>query len=604
MGEKLGVRGSNQGPNSDGIPIFSPAGYSGIGQTRSLPIKRIENTFHPGVNFTNLRGRHTVKFGVDFRRRQLTQYQTNRGNGRFNFGRTFTDNPNNAGATGDAMAALILGTANTIEQDFTLIAPGIRMWESNYFVQDDWKISDKLTVNVGIRYEYDTPTTEVTDRWTNYDVVQAKLLVAGYNSDSRTGVKGDKNNFAPRLGFAYRLRPGTVIRGGGGIFFTPAGSESVLMRRHRQLPYGPINALDINQFVANPRRVSDGLPPIPTLTAESAVRNPVGNFLGVASNFVSGYAQQFNLQVQHQLPLDLVFKIGYVGNLGRKLDNVYGFNQQIPGPGAPGPRRPLFAVAPGIVNVDYNVSDGLSSYHSLQSTIERRFANGLGFLAAYTYSHSIDNVGNQFGGADNGPLPQDRRYRSVERATSGFDIAHRFVYSMNYELPFGKGRKFSSGKAMVDNILGGWDSNMIFQKQTGLPFTPQLANSVSNAGGSRPDRYKSGEIDNPTIARWFDATLATAPGTAAWGTPTVFTFGNGGRNVLRGPGRTNVDFSLFKNFQITERFKLQFRSELFNIFNHAQFDLPNSAVGNPSAGIITALIGPPRQVQFALRLTF
>lgn len=604
LGEKLGVRGSNQGPNSDGIPIFSPAGYSGIGQTRSLPIKRIENTFHPGVNFTNLRGRHTVKFGVDFRRRQLTQYQTNRGNGRFNFGRTFTDNPNNAGATGDAMAALILGTANTIEQDFTLIAPGIRMWESNYFVQDDWKISDKLTVNVGIRYEYDTPTTEVTDRWTNYDVVQAKLLVAGYNSDSRTGVKGDKNNFAPRLGFAYRLRPGTVIRGGGGIFFTPAGSESVLMRRHRQLPYGPINALDINQFVANPRRVSDGLPPIPTLTAESAVRNPVGNFLGVASNFVSGYAQQFNLQVQHQLPLDLVFKIGYVGNLGRKLDNVYGFNQQIPGPGAPGPRRPLFAVAPGIVNVDYNVSDGLSSYHSLQSTIERRFANGLGFLAAYTYSHSIDNVGNQFGGADNGPLPQDRRYRSVERATSGFDIAHRFVYSMNYELPFGKGRKFSSGKAMVDNILGGWDSNMIFQKQTGLPFTPQLANSVSNAGGSRPDRYKSGEIDNPTIARWFDATLATAPGTAAWGTPTVFTFGNGGRNVLRGPGRTNVDFSLFKNFQITERFKLQFRSELFNIFNHAQFDLPNSAVGNPSAGIITALIGPPRQVQFALRLTF
>lgn len=604
LGEKLGVRGSNQGPNSDGIPIFSPAGYSGIGQTRSLPIKRIENTFHPGVNFTNLRGRHTVKFGVDFRRRQLTQYQTNRGNGRFNFGRTFTDNPNNAGATGDAMAALILGAANTIEQDFTLIAPGIRMWESNYFVQDDWKVSDKLTLNVGMRYEYDTPTTEVTDRWTNYDVVQAKLLVAGFNSDSRTGVKGDKNNFAPRLGFAYRLRPGTVIRGGGGIFFTPAGSESVLMRRHRQLPYGPINALDINQFVANPRRVSDGLPPIPTLTAESAVRNPVGNFLGVASNFVSGYAQQFNLQVQHQLPLELVFKIGYVGNLGRKLDNVYGFNQQIPGPGAPGPRRPLFAVAPGIVNVDYNVSDGLSSYHSLQSTIERRFSNGLGFLAAYTYAHSIDNVGNQFGGADNGPLPQDRRYRSVERATSGFDIAHRFVYSMNYELPFGKGRKFSSGNGVVDNILGGWDSNMIFQKQTGLPFTPVLANSVSNAGGSRPDRYKSGEIDNPTIARWFDTSLGTAPGTAAWGTPTVFTFGNGGRNLLRGPGRTNVDFSLFKNFQITERVKLQFRSEMFNIFNHAQFDLPNSGVGNPNAGIITGLAGIPRQVQFALRLTF
>lgn len=604
LGEKLGVRGANQGPNSDGIPIFSPAGYTGIGQTRSLPIIRIENTYHPGVNFTNLMGRHTLKYGVDFRRRQVTQYQTNRGNGRFNFGRTFTDNPNNAAATGDAMAALLLGTASVIEQDFTLIAPGIRIWESNFFIQDDWRVNDKLTLNFGVRYEYDTPSTEVTNRWTNFDVVQGKLLIAGFNTDAQTGVQGDANNWAPRLGFAYKLRPGTILRGGAGVFYNPAGSESVMLRRHRQLPFGPINVIDINQFVANPRRVSDGLPPIPSLNFEAAVANPVGNFLAVDPRFRSGIAQQYNFQIQQQLPKELVFKIGYVGNMGRRLDSVYNYNQPIPGPGAPAPRRPLIGLAPGVVNVDYNVSDGLSSYHSLQSTLERRFANGIGFLFAYTWAHSIDDVPNQFGGADNGPIPQDRRFRQNDRATSGHDIRHRAVYSMNYELPFGQGRKFAMRNKALNNLFGNWDTNLIVAAQTGLPFTPVLANSVSNAGGSRPDTNRSAKLDDPTIARWFDATIGAPGSGAAWSTPAVFTFGNAGRNVLTGPGRTNVDFSLFKNINFTETMRLQFRTEIFNLFNHAQFDLPNPSVGNPNAGIITSIVGNPRQMQFALRFSF
>ncbi|MFN8942275.1 MAG: carboxypeptidase regulatory-like domain-containing protein [Acidobacteriota bacterium] len=604
LGEKLGVRGSNQGPNSDGIPIFSPAGYTGIGQTRSLPIIRIENTYHPGVNFTNLRGRHTLKFGTDFRRRQLTQYQTNRGNGRFNFGRTFTDNPNNAAATGDAMAALLLGTASVIEQDFTLFAPGIRIWESNFFFQDDWKVNDRLTLNFGVRYEYDTPSTEVTNRWTNFDPVAGRLLISGFNTDAATGVVGDRNNFGPRLGFAYKLRAGTILRGGAGIFYNPAGSEGVMLRRHRQLPFGPINAIDINQFVANPRRVADGLPPIPSLNFQAAVANPVGNFLGVDTRFRSGMAQQYNLQLQQQLPKELVFKVGYVGNMGRRLDSSFNFNQPIPGPGAPAPRRPLIGLAPGVINLDYNVSDGLSSYHSLQSTIERRFASGLGFLFAYTWAHSIDNVPNQFGGADNGPIPQDRRFRNVDRGTSGHDIQHRAVYSMNYELPFGQGRKFSTGSKVLNNIIGNWDTNLIVAAQTGLPFTPVLANSVSNAGGSRPDYYRNAKLDNPTIARWFDTTIGAPGSGSAWGTPTIFTFGNGGRNILRGPGRTNVDFSIFKNFIFRENWKLQFRTEMFNLLNQAQFDLPNPNVGNPNAGIITSIVGNPRQMQFALRLSF
>ncbi len=239
IGEKLGVKGANQGPNSDGIPIFSPAGYTGIGQTRSLPIIRFEDTYNPAVGFTNLRGKHTIKYGMDFRNRRLTQYQTNRGNGRFNFGRTFTDNPNNAAATGDAMAALLLGTANTIEQDFTLFVPRIIQWEWNFYVQDDWKLTDRLTMNIGTRYEVDTPTRELNNKWSNFDIKTGKLLIAGFNTDEYTNVHSDKNNFAPRLGFAYRLRKGTVLRAGAGIFYNPAGSEGLLMRRHRNCLLDP-----------------------------------------------------------------------------------------------------------------------------------------------------------------------------------------------------------------------------------------------------------------------------------------------------------------------------------------------------------------------------
>jgi len=603
LGEKLGVRGSNQGPQSDGIPIVSPAGYSGIGQTRSLPIYRIENTFHPGVNFTKLSGAHSIKFGYEARRRQVTQYQTNRGNGRFNFGRTFTDDPNNTGPTGETMAAFIMGTANFIEQDFTLVFPGLRVTEHGGYIQDDWKVSDKLTLNLGLRYEYDTRVTEVANRWTNFDVVTGKLLIAGFNTDAATGIKPDRNNFAPRFGWAYRVRTGTVIRGGYGIFYNPAGSESVLMRRHRQLPFGPILTEDINQFNPAPRRMQDGLRPIPVLDPNVVANNPVGSMLSVNPDFKSGYAQQLNLQIQQQLPSSLVFKIGYVGNLGRRLDTSYNFNQPDPGPGAPGPRRPLFRIAPNVVNADYNVSDGLSAYHSLQATVERRFSNGLGFLSAYTWAKSIDTVPNAFGGGDNGPIPQDIRYRRVDRGLSGFDIAHRFTHSMNYSIPFGQGRKFAFGSKAANLALGGWDTNVIVTMQGGIPFTPTLNTAVSNAGGSRPDRLGNGKLESGRgPARWFDTSFNTAG--AVWGVPQQFTYGNGGRNILRGPGRVNFDWSVFKDFDFNEKWKLQFRAELFNLFNTPQFSQPNAAIGSPAAGTITGLAGIPRQVQFGLRLQF
>jgi hypothetical protein len=603
LGEKLGVRNSNQGPFSYGLPIFSPANYTGIGGPGSMPTIRLENTFNPNLGFTKLRGSHSIKFGVNIVRRQIIDFQTNQGDGSFSFDRAFTSDPNNTGSTGDSMASFLLGTASGISQDFLLVWPGIRVIELGAYVQDDWKITSKLTLNLGLRYEYTPPPVEVNNQWANFNLQTGKMMIAGVNADRQVGVQTDKNNWAPRFGFAYQLRRTTVVRGGYGIFYNTQGNGSALFRLHRQLPFGPSFVANVDQFSANPARVQDGLPPIPRIDQRTLIESPAGSFNAVPPNYKTGYAQQANFGVEQELPQwDTVFKLFYVANLARQVDMSYNINVPDPGPGTPASRRPLRFLAPGVVNLTYADTTGVSNYHSLQFTAERRFAKGLSLLGAYTYSHSIDNVPLQQGGGSDGPMPQDIRYRFLDRATSGFDIKHRFSQTVIYDLPFGRGRHFNLENPVLNQIFGDWQVNTIFVTQTGLPFTPVLATSVSNAGGSRPDRLKSGEIDNPTINRWFDTSFNTSD--AAWATPRQYTYGNAGRNILRGPGRTNVDFSIFKHFSLTERYRLQFRSEFFNLFNHPQFDLPNASIGSPNAGVISSTVGTPRDIQFSLRLSF
>ena len=227
----------------------------------------------------------------------------------------------------------------------------------------------------------------------------------------------------------------------------------------------------------------------------------------------------------------------------------------------------------------------------------------MSFISAYSYAHSIDNVPLQQGGNGEGPIPQDPRYRFLDRGDSLFDIRHRFTQTLLYDLPFGQGRRFHFGRTWENTLFGNWQVNMILSVQTSLPFAPVLANSVANTGtSSRPNLVADWHIDNPTITHWFNTALNT-PG-APWVTPAQFTYGNAGRGILRGPGRSDVDFSVFKQFPVTERFRLQFRGEFFNILNHPQFDLPGQTIGSPSAGVISGTVGTPRDIQFSLRLQF
>lgn len=590
LGNKLGVPNSNTQPYQQLLPIFSPANYTGDGASRSLPIFRRENTFHYVDNVTFTKGLHTLKFGGDIRRRQITEWQTNRGNGRFNFSTGFTAQPG-VGGTGHSIASELLGYPTLIEQDFVLAWTGQRGIESGLYFADDYRISRKLTLNLGLRWEYFSPYSEVANRLGNFDAATATVKVAGRNGVGATDNVGrDWRDFAPRFGFAYQATSKTVIRGGYGLFFNPNGSGQVLLRLFRHMPYGPIYSVspgDINVGT----RVSDGFPAAPTVNFDS-LNNPTGGVIGVVPNFKASYAQQFNLTVEREItPMNLLIKAAYVGNLGRRLGTNFDLNQPIPGPTSVASRRPYYNLRPGLSSITYQTSDGLSNYNAFQVTADKRMSKGLSLLFSYCWSHAIADVGTEFGGGTT--TPQDIRNRRADRSNSDFDTRHRATISYTYALPL----KFSS--RALNLAIGDWQTNGLVSLQSGLPFTPTLASpTVNTGGGSRPDRAANGTLSSSdrTLSRWFDKTAFT--------TPAPYTYGNAGRNILFGPGRVNFDLSLFKDFPIKERLKARLQIEGFNVFNTPQFGLPNASIGAAQAGVISSVVGNPRQMQFSLKLQF
>ena len=595
LGNQLGIANSNVTPNEQNLPIFSPSNYFGIGQTRSLPIFRRENTFQYLDNMSATLGKHTLKWGVDFRRRQLTIYQTNQGNGRFNFSSAFTDSRQPAGTGGDTMASFLLGYPSSTVHDYTFNWPGERGIEIGTYFADDWRVSRKLTLNLGIRWDYYSPFSEVANRWANFNVITAKIDIAGQNGvDKYAGVKPYYKNFGPRFGFAYQLMPHTVVRGGYGIFYNPAGNEGSSLRLFRNPPFGltvTVSPGDIN--VGN--RVSDGFLPLPQVNLTS-VPNPVGSVFAVAPDFKPSYAQQFNLTLEHEIaPWSLMIRAAAVGNLGRRLYNTWNANQPVPSAAAVNTRRPYYPITPDLADISYFASDGLSNYYAGQLTVDKRFSKGVSALVGYSWSHAIDNVVLEFGGGAAGPQPQDPRNLRAERGNSIIDLRHRLTASYLWELPFGSGRALMNRGGVLNAILGGWQMNGILTIQTGQPFSPVLQTSTTNGTGSRPDIIRP--VTYPkTLQRWFDP--------SAYATPVPYTYGNASRNSLYGPGRTNWDASLFKNFVLHEETKFEIRAEAFNLPNHPQFGLPNQNIGNAQAGSITSTVGNPRQLQLGARLQF
>ena len=517
-----------------------------------------------------------------------------------NFGRNFTNDPK-TNTQGTGLATLLIGYSTGGSRGFLITPYYMTNQDHAMFIQDDWKVSSRLTVNLGLRYDLFLPDVEVRDRLTNFDQVALKLIYAGEDGVSRTvNKKYSKKDFAPRVGFAWDMfgTATTIIRGGFGISFFPVqASGSNLLGQ--QVPY------TISQNFApetNPTdwakvpMISNPFPPIqpikPKTTAELNAANPrvIGHDLG---KFPS-YMETWNLDVQQQLSKTVVWEISYAGSRGIHLPIGNNMNEVQPGTGSQASRR-LIQPLNNLSNFTLFLNRNMSTYHGMQTKVSKRFSQGFLFLSSYTWSKSLDFGGSAASGGGSSGNPQTVTNLRAGRGASGFDVRHRWITNYVYELPFGPGKRWATGGAPA-TIIGGWQMSGIATLSTGRPFNVSLATGVNSGAPSWPNRIGDGRLDNPTADKWFDY--------SAFAAPPANTYGNVARGVLYAPGIVQFDMSFTKNFKVTERVKVEFRFDAFNMFNTPLLGFPNASIGSPTVGKITSTNGDNRDLQFALKINF
>lgn len=449
-------------------------------------------------------------------------------------------------------------------------------------MKDDWKVNSRLTLNLGMRWEFNQPWKEARDRLALFDPNTGKLVTLGPNSPfGRGATEAYYRDFAPRIGFAWRPfgNEKTVVRGGYGIGFIP------------------IDAFLISSnFRINPpfvRRLSFlSTTPVPNLTLANGFPQGSGivsaSASGIQRDWLDGYSQQFSFTVERVLASNTVLEVGYIANKGTHLP-VWGLqlNGAPVGPGAVQARRPY----PDFTGISWQQSSGSSIYHGFRAQVKRRFSHGFTGNVSYVFSKGLDSGGDAFY-ADSSDNLRRNQFSSMERGRSLNDSRQGFAGFVVYELPF-----FAGSHGAASAILGNWSASGTVQLSSGGPADVTIATNPSNTGNflDRPDLIADPNAGPNAVNRWFN--------TAAFAAPVGFSYGNAGRNIIQGPGFASVNLSLLKNIPFGERRRVQFRTEFFNIINKANFDLPNTQFGSAIFGTI-GFAGPGRQVQFALRLEF
>jgi len=616
VGTAVGIRGTSEviPPFSGGLPGVRPSGFAMLGVNTPIPSIFQNTNYQLDQNVTWLRGRHSTKFGFHVIRRHQNLYEAQPpGRGFFDFSPDFTNLPGAAG-TGNSMASLLLGYPSRITRDILFGSFGLRAWEWAWFVQDDFKLTPRLTLNLGLRYELFPPLTEAGDRIVNFNFdrsAPALNLFANRNGVNQyAGRSVDKSNWGPRFGFAYDVFGGgrTVVRGGYGISYDSvhyAGQGGL----GRNAPFEP--SQDFNPGSLNVGlNLSDGVP-VPAFVAlsDTATLNRVGGSIRTVDlDTRIASAQHWSLNVQQEVRRGLVAEAAYVGTRGLHLFSNYNLNQPDPGPGGLGPRRP-FRQLPNVATISFTGYFGASTYHAAQFKVTQHIASGFELLAVYTVAKSIDDaISGSSGQRNRNGGYQDINNRRASRAASTFDVPQRFVASALYELPVGKGKRWGSDLApALDRLIGGWQLNTITTLQGGFPFTPTLAaNGLNNGNWQLPNRVGNGAIPaaERRPQRWFNTSIDPRDSGRAFEAPAPFQFGNSGINILRGPGLATVDFSLFKNIPVRERMKVQLRMEAFNFFNRANFALPIFNLGLATAGTINQTVTTSRQIQVVGKFEF
>ncbi len=623
----FGIGGYNPtGPLNGGLPSTSIDRYSGFGASDWLPSKEYNNVWDFIQNVAIQKNKHSIKFGAEFRPIKFPFFQFPSPHGNWNFNRNETSFPNGAdnlrNNTGDGYASFLIGrvTSGQISTS-NFISSQKSAWA--FYAQDDWKFSSKLTINYGIRYELFSPIDEKFGRQANFDFDKLTLFIPkGKDQDaplppnfgrdfpnvkvSRGEVSSylipwDKTSIAPRIGFAYTLTPKTVIRAGYGIFYGGEENQGGNPNRGEGVPFNQTTNLDrinIGPYEQNPffRGVQNGFP----LNVFSGLNAPV-SFRSVAQNFRNPLVHKWNFSAQREFRGGNAFEVAYVGN--RQAHQLHFSDPNAPyNDPRPDLNRNNLRPIPNINGVNYTGTFGYGNYAGLTGKWEKRFSNGLQYLVAYTYGHALATSGTTLSGSAGFTTKNPRNY-SLDYSSAAWDIRHSMTSSFLYDLPIGKGRKLMGGASkLVDNVIGGWQVNGILTLRTGSPYTLGTNNCVGSFNGCTPDVVGSGDPKNAPAAgrsadQWFDTSAVTKPAPG--------TNGNLGIQSNNAPGQKYMDLSLFKGVNLTERLKIQFRAEAFNIANTPQYDRPNNTQGDPNFGRITGTQqGTQRRTQFALRLMF
>jgi hypothetical protein len=604
------------------------------------------DTTHSAIaTLSRVSGRHSFKYGFDYRKNFVNYGQLGTPSGNFAFSRTMTQGPDPrvAGNSGVGFASFLLGTgsASVTHQ----IRPANANSYKAFYVQDDFKINSKLTVNLGFRWDFEGGNTERYDRMTAIDPFaknpiadQVKMdlkgvaLFAGDTLGRRSIRDTYYKQWNPRFGLAYQWNAKTVIRTGYGIFFG-LPSYAANSGYTGGAFSGSTNSLSTEPDGVTPKDTWSN--PFPNgwtfpLGRKAGPNALLGKSLGGAwpDVLLPMYNQQWNFTIQRSLGKDKVWEIAYAGNKGTHLSAGYQFNQMLPALLSLGNAlnatvtNPFFGIIdPGVAlgqpTVQYgnllrpypqysgvsasNAAFANSNYHALQTRFEKRFSHGLSMLAAYTWSKTItDGADGLWNAADGG---RNNYCRSCERAVSSYDQPHRFVLNTTSELPFGRGKAIGDKwNRLADSALGGWQVNAIVTLSQGPPmYNWGVATSTCFCFGGSQRLDTTGvnaALDHPTIDRWFDTSQFTAP--------APFTFGNLGRTVstIRADAARALDLSVFKIFRPVERSTVEFRAEAFNLTNTPLFNAPGLTFGSSTFGVVTSQQNAPRQIQLVLKILF
>jgi hypothetical protein len=582
------------------LSIAGPTGGFTMGDI-GLPFYEKEANFQFYDNWTKIAGRHSFKFGADIEKFFGIRTDVS-GRGAFNFSQNLTANPA-VGNSGLGLASFLLGLSDSFGRDITLVQPQEKMWKWAFYGQDTWQVTPKLTLTLGLRWDYMSPIfTPKGQSVGNIDLSTGNILLTNL-AGKYAGVTTSKTEFSPRLGASYRFWHDTVLRGGygrsyfmnpyGAGFGTQGGGWPIKQSQFdsQANPYAPLTfTLDQGPGVpaALPAYPSNGVIPLPDGFSE---------YFPGTGEYPHSYMDTFNVTLEHVFPHRITAAIGYVGNTGHHLWNGgYDVNAPVPGPGDFNPRRPYFAKYGWTVG-EYQrndripgVPDMTSNYNALQAHIEKRFSAGLYLMSNFTWDKSLDygefGLQNQFDFASN--------YGNGDSARPWASVS-----AINWELPFGRGRAFASnlGRA-ADAIAGGWNISGIVNLEGGRWYTPFLAsNATLNSTISlRPDRTCSGRVSNPNRNQWFNPACFT--------TPALYTYGNSGRNILLGPGFDSADLSLAKAFTITESARLELKWDVFNALNQTNLARPDSTIGSSTVGQIHGIVDFKRRMQIGAHINF